>query len=50
MPLPHVELAGVDPYRVVHDAVEAALLGEVDGAQVRVRVRRRPRLRAKRLG
>lgn len=22
MPLPHVELAGVDPYRVVHDAVE----------------------------
>lgn len=50
--MPHVELAGVDPYRVVHDAVEAALLGEVDGAQVRVRVRvrRRPRVRAKRLG
>ena len=22
VPLPHVELAGVDPYRVVHDAVE----------------------------
>ena len=22
MPLPHVELAGVDPYRVVHDAIE----------------------------
>lgn len=22
MPLPHVELVGVDPYRVVHDAVE----------------------------
>lgn len=22
MPLPHVGLAGVDPYRVVHDAVE----------------------------
>ncbi|WP_187128137.1 hypothetical protein [Bifidobacterium angulatum] len=48
MPLPHVGFAGADPYHVVHDAVEAALLGEVDGAQVRVR--RRPRLRAKRLG
>ena len=29
MPLPHVGLAGVDPYRVVHDAVED---GVDDGA------------------
>lgn len=38
VPLPHVGLAGVDPCRVVHAAVEAAFLGEVDGAQVRLRV------------
>jgi hypothetical protein len=28
VPLPHVELAGVDPYRVVHDAVEDGVAAE----------------------